>query len=240
MASRARAAAANGVPLDEPDDLGETALMHAAAAGHTEVVKVLLLAGVDTNVVSSLGQTAVEMASARGHGDVVALLQKEARPPRPPGRRPGRRPSARRWLLGSALAGATLVVGYNWVYSPWPTQISFEEVKKLVQAKGVKSLTAGSGPVKGEVKAPLDHPNLARGRFWADVPATGNAAQELRRLDPTLQLVSKGPIWESNYRPPPAWGIGLLLGGPALVAALAGWPVGGRHWFPMLRPPRRA
>jgi hypothetical protein len=135
-----RSGASQGVPLDVPDEVGETALMHAAAGGHTEVVKVLLLHGVDSRAVSSLGQTAVEIAYARGHGAIVALLQKESRPPRPPTSAPARQPAARGWLVGSALLGAMVVVWYNWVSEPWPTRISYEEVRQLVLDRKVKSI----------------------------------------------------------------------------------------------------
>jgi hypothetical protein len=109
-------AAANGVPLDDPDDLGETALMRAAAGGHIEAVEVLLLHGAGADQRNSFGQTAREIAEANKHGDVVALLRKyegrrEPPPPRPAPAPPMR---ARRWLTASVLAGA--LAGVAWIY----------------------------------------------------------------------------------------------------------------------------
>ena len=56
--------------------------MHAAARGHTDVVKVLLRAGADVTAVDSDGRaalmhgTALMHASARGHTEVLRLLKR--------------------------------------------------------------------------------------------------------------------------------------------------------------------
>ena len=232
-----RAAARRGFSLDTPDDLGETALMYAAARGHTEVVKVLLIHGVDTRAASSLGQTAVEIAHARGHGDIVALLQKETRPPRPATATPSTQPSARRWMIGSALFGALLVVGTHWVYDPWPTRISFREMDKLVLSKQVKSIAVRTKTVEGEVKNPSEHPRLTRGRFHADVPDGYSIQSVLADGDPRLRV---GQIAAGKFsRIPPDWSIVLVLGIPMFLAALVSWPLGSAYWFPILRPWRR-
>jgi hypothetical protein len=242
LAGWVRSAAANGVPLDLSDDMGETALMHAAAGGHTDVVKVLLLYGADTRRVSPLGQTAIEIASARGHGDVVALLQKDTRPQRVPDTVPGPRPSARRWLMGSALLGAAPVVWYYWGAPTWPTQVSADEVRQLVQTKQVRTIEADRRSVQGEVKSPAEHPHLRRGRFWAEFPSGekglhSRALRELHQLDPNVSFTWR--IGSTTDRPPPAWSVVLLLGVPVGVAALVGWPLGAASWFPVLRPTRR-
>jgi hypothetical protein len=227
-----RAAASNGVPLDLPDELGETALMQAADAGQTEVVKVLLLEGVDTNAVSSLGQTAVEIAYTRGRADIVTLLQKGARPTRPRRGGPGRRPSARRWLVVSMFLGAALVAAYNWGYDPWPAEITFNEVQKFVQARQVKS-AAVTGPL-------IRVETTASRRFWAEAPGDRNGKQPnlialLKAIDPNLNIRTD-PV----DRPPSNWGLALLLGIPTGLGVLLAWPIGARFWFPVLRSPRRA
>ena len=55
---------------------GFTALMHAAAGGHPEMVKVLLDRGADTEARGNYykGETALMMAARRGHTEVVDLL----------------------------------------------------------------------------------------------------------------------------------------------------------------------
>jgi hypothetical protein len=147
--------------------------------------------------------------------------------------------------VGAALLGAALVVGYEWLYYPWPTQISFEEVKELVRAHDVKSIDSTGPVVTGEVKLPgeVRHRHLAEGRFWAELPQQehpGTMLQTLRNIDPNLRINTGATAATTSYRPPPVWSIVLLLGIPALVAALVGWPVGGRYWFPVLRRPRRS
>jgi hypothetical protein len=239
-ASGVQTAARKGVPLDEPDEMGETALMHASSKGHAEVVKVLLLHGVDAGAVSSLGQTAIEIAYARGHGDIVALLQKERRPPRPPETTVGRRPSARRWLVGSALLGAALLVGYRWLYDPWPTPISYEEMRQLVLDKKVKTIEVQSGAILGEVHNPNEHPNLTRGRFLTQVPAGRNVNTDLvvrGSFPPGMKIIQSTTT--TPQVPPPWWSIGVVLGIPAAQAWLIGWPLGSNQWFPMLRGERR-
>jgi hypothetical protein len=244
---RVRAAAENGVQLDVPDELGETALMLAAAKGQTEVVKVLLLHGVDSSAVSSLGQTAVEIAYARGHGDIVALLQKERRAPHPPERVIGEGPSVRRWLPICAVLGAALVVWYNWITDPWPTRISYEEVRQLVRDKQVKYIqiqprdNPNKGLLYGEVPVPERHPRLGRGGFWAEIPQQVNVFPDLNGLNPPGSRAL--PINQSATRrsqPPPHWSIAVVLAVPALIAWLLGLPVGSSNWFPMLPRQRRS
>jgi hypothetical protein len=224
-----RAAVHNGVPLGVADDMGETPLMHAAAGGHTEVVKVLLLQGVDTTAVSSLRQTAIEIAYARGHAPIVALLQKETRPPPPPTTLARRPPSARRWLVVSALVGAAFVVWFNWVNDPWPTRIEFDVVWALVNNNEVKQIQTNNFIVRGEVKFPAQHGELAQGCFWAVLPSE-NRSLPLHR-NPPLNYIQA-----STHPPPPGWSILLIVGIPLLVALLVSWPLGAAHWYPLLRP----
>jgi hypothetical protein len=64
-----------GVPLDARDEAGETALMRAAARGHAEVVKLLLLHGADPDLRNPFGQTALDLAQATGRADLAAVLR---------------------------------------------------------------------------------------------------------------------------------------------------------------------
>ncbi|PSC04415.1 hypothetical protein SLNSH_14420 [Alsobacter soli] len=51
-----------GVPLDEADDRGRTALMSAAELGHAEIVRVLLKAGANPALRDKEGKTAADLA----------------------------------------------------------------------------------------------------------------------------------------------------------------------------------
>jgi hypothetical protein len=107
--------------------------------------------------------------------------------------------------------------------------------------------------VAGEVKWPERAPHLHEGRFWAPVPEQVNVAEmtrlapDLRVVGPERSLTGNGALdaaIRSTYPPPPAWSIALMLGIPALMAALLGWTLGTGGagawpgWFPVLRRPR--
>jgi ankyrin repeat protein len=63
-----------------PDDKGMTALMFAAWKGHSEIVKILVLAGADVDAVSQTGATPLMYATYGGYEDCVrTLLSKGAR-----------------------------------------------------------------------------------------------------------------------------------------------------------------
>jgi hypothetical protein len=65
-----------GADVDTKDDLGNTALMHAAALGHMEVVKLLINAGPEIYARNSeAGWTALKWAAENRHADVVAFLR---------------------------------------------------------------------------------------------------------------------------------------------------------------------
>ena len=63
-----------GMPLYAEDANGFTSLMGAAAAGHTELVNVLLSAGAFTDTRDSLGWTAYDAAIYNDHTAVASLL----------------------------------------------------------------------------------------------------------------------------------------------------------------------
>lgn len=53
---------------------GDTALMWAAAAGHVDVVRLLIEGGADVRAVDNEGVTALHLARANGHAEVAAAL----------------------------------------------------------------------------------------------------------------------------------------------------------------------
>ena len=63
-------------PRNAPDSAGRTALMAAAAYGHTEAVNLLLNEGANVNMRHEVGGTALTSAAARGHLEVVKALLK--------------------------------------------------------------------------------------------------------------------------------------------------------------------
>jgi ankyrin repeat protein len=64
-----------GVPPDEQDTQGATPLWHAAAHGHTDIVRVLLETNaVDVNATSVDKRTPLFWPVARGYVEVVKLL----------------------------------------------------------------------------------------------------------------------------------------------------------------------
>jgi protein DGCR14 len=59
---------------------GRTALMIAATEGHVDVVRLLVEAGTDLNIVDEEGSTALSLARSYGHLDVAALLSEAGAP----------------------------------------------------------------------------------------------------------------------------------------------------------------
>ena len=67
--------AAEGASVDAKDEYGYTAVVKAAAKGHTEVVEALLRLGCDPNAPDpGVGWTALMYAAIKGHGGVVGAL----------------------------------------------------------------------------------------------------------------------------------------------------------------------
>jgi uncharacterized protein len=73
-----------GLPIDQPDEDGQTALMYSANAGHADVIRLLLANGADINATDrqgsdlsgrdSHGLTARELAAQNGRTSVLHLL----------------------------------------------------------------------------------------------------------------------------------------------------------------------
>jgi primosomal protein N' len=63
--------------LDSVDANGRTALMLAAERGHTQVVRALLMAGVDVDLVTADGLDAAGLAEAHGHTEPARAIRAE-------------------------------------------------------------------------------------------------------------------------------------------------------------------
>ncbi len=62
------------IDVDQEDKNKETALMHAACLGETDIIKLLLDVGADVDKTNTEGQTALMMAAARGYTKIIELL----------------------------------------------------------------------------------------------------------------------------------------------------------------------
>lgn len=69
---------ARGFPVDHADDVGATALHHAAHAGDIAAVDALLDAGADPTVVDSNGRTPADLARTARHFELAARLYQPA------------------------------------------------------------------------------------------------------------------------------------------------------------------
>ena len=72
--AQVRTAIDEGDDLNEVDEQGRTALMHAAQRGDANMVKLLLEAGADATLKDRNGLSAAELARRNGHEAVADLL----------------------------------------------------------------------------------------------------------------------------------------------------------------------
>lgn len=63
-----------GIPVDAPNEFGDTALMDVASAGNLELVKLLLWHGASPNAPSRSRGNVLHHAVMRGHAEVAAAL----------------------------------------------------------------------------------------------------------------------------------------------------------------------
>lgn len=258
-----RAAAESESDLDEPNELGDTALMIASALGHEEEVKLLLLNGARVDRVNSFGQTAAAVAAANGQGAIYDLLQRAAQAPRP-ARPPARRtpPRVILLLLAALLVGSLAYVVLAWRDGAWPTRLEWEQAKTLLgpdaRAKGVVRsvvvLDTGKDargkkhrPKAGvyypdqhpdvwcEVADPSQHPALPGGRFITTPPRFASAAEE----EQAMRGISSANHTSNLGWPPraPDWWPVLVFAHAGLLALLL-WLFGLGRLFWLV--PRRA
>ncbi|KAJ7578402.1 ankyrin repeat-containing domain protein [Mycena floridula] len=71
-----------GLPVNLTNHKGNTLLMLAAYAGHTELANALLSRGADPNRLNDLGQAIVAGAVFKGHDDIVRALMAKGADPR--------------------------------------------------------------------------------------------------------------------------------------------------------------
>lgn len=63
-----------GVPIDEPDNKGRTALIYAASRGHTSIVKMLLAKGANIHAEGEYQLNPLHAAIKRHHTEIVKIL----------------------------------------------------------------------------------------------------------------------------------------------------------------------
>lgn len=66
----------NGVDVNAKDDMGQTALHHAAMADNFDGVKRLIMGGADLTMQNAQGQTAEQLAESAGKADALAAFDK--------------------------------------------------------------------------------------------------------------------------------------------------------------------
>ncbi len=71
----ARLLAENRANANWKDKDGATLLMHAAAFGRTEIIKLLLKKGATVKAHDNEGHAALHYAKTRGHADTVTILE---------------------------------------------------------------------------------------------------------------------------------------------------------------------
>eukprot|EP00438_Fugacium_kawagutii_P014545 Skav232288 [mRNA] locus=scaffold882:330615:331682:- [translate_table: standard] len=63
-----------GVPINHPDELGQTAIFYAARQGHAVTIKYLMRQGADPNLIDKNGETAIFYAVLNKRADAVRAL----------------------------------------------------------------------------------------------------------------------------------------------------------------------
>ena len=72
--------AAPGADLSARQESGATALHIAAAAGHSDIVRLLIEHGADRSIEDRNGNTAAATAQLAGHGEIAEYLQAPDQP----------------------------------------------------------------------------------------------------------------------------------------------------------------
>ncbi|HKB40929.1 MAG TPA: protein kinase, partial [Gemmataceae bacterium] len=231
----------SGVPLDGRDDMGETALMRAAANGHSEVVKLLLLNGARAGLRNPFGQTALDVARDKGRHDIVALLQPytatpdasdEPLPTRPP------RPNVSALFLLFALLGTTLAT-VLWMRS-MAQPVTAEEFLNLIRSGQVKSIQVWPSSLTAELSDTSSQGFWSwciRGSYFGVGPPADvkNLVQNIRDQFPKVSINSMSGVMTEIW-PGDVWLVPMLTV-PVLLLAVIFLPLLRlRALFPMLVP----
>lgn len=227
-------AIANGVSPDVPDEMGDTALMIASAAGRREVVKILLVQGANAQLRNAFGQTAEEIARAAGHEEIASLFRKHdptastsvlAGTPTSPA-------AFGRGLLAAALLGSILAVGLYWWIEPWPTWIGYSHFLHLVHIGQVEEARVMGFQQKFWIAGTIRDPDtvhlqsfpLHRGQFLTLTEEIVGMREEafvdqLKGLKPGVRVVRSRAI-RFSVQAPSAWAIVPMLAFPVAIAFL--------------------
>jgi hypothetical protein len=178
--ARLRYTIARGVSPNVRNDLGETPLLLAAANGHGEIVKLLLLHGANPALLDMFGQTAISVARAKGHKDIVDVLSSTTSRGNlslPPTLRPWQ-PNARLWMVACITLGVSLAMGVAYLFK-CRSPITAEQFVRLADAKQIRSVSKDkTGYLVGEVgdrfQSGRDPGWLPSKKFW--LPGTGDDA----------------------------------------------------------------
>jgi tRNA A-37 threonylcarbamoyl transferase component Bud32 len=138
MMDSARAAISRGISPNVRNYLGETPLLLAAANGHGEIVKLLLLYGANPALPDMFGQTAISAAQAKGYTDIVEVLRSAASRAEFTTSQIIWRPNARLWLTACITVGMILVMGPAYFSSVHP--ITPEQFVQLAEAKQIRDV----------------------------------------------------------------------------------------------------
>jgi hypothetical protein len=218
----AQRALAKGVPVDAPDDLGETPLLLAVLHGQREMVKLLILSGANPSIPDRLGQTPLDAARTKGHADIADILRRNSRATdsTSPDESSARRLHARRRVLADVVLAASVIVLLVFLFSD-RREITPDDFARLIEAKQLKAILFHDQCLSGEVKDP-DHPvvrslGLAGGRFWTPISLGFLGNEGLRRLtDAGARYDRRDGGAGPEGRRPSLW----------VVVAMLAWPVG--------------
>jgi hypothetical protein len=240
MVGWARRALANGVPVDVTNELGETPLLLAAANGHGEIVKLLLLSRANPALPDRLGQTPLDAARTKGHADIADILRRNSRATdstSPDESSPGRSHPRRR-LLADVVLAAFLGVLLGFLFAG--REITPDELAQLIDAKQLKEIMFAQGCVRGEVKDP-DHPvvrplRLAGGKFWVRYSPQFPPQEAGRRVrESGVNVTGLTADGLPQDRRPSVWMVVVMIAWPVGVLGLGLLPLlGSRGLFPFL------
>jgi hypothetical protein len=227
MIVHARATIAGGVSPNVRNDLGETPLLLAAANGHGEMVKYLLLNGSNPSFPDIFGQTAISAARAKGHTDIVDVLNSTSLRPDHISHPTPWRPNARLWLVVCITIGVSWKVGMTYFSSF--RAISLKQFVQLIESKQIREVGISSGYWFGELK---DRFQTGRDPMWLPSKKICAIQEKGRGWQQLMEKYNGGEITlfindESIKRDiwPGIWVIIIMLVGPMVFLGIPLWYV---------------